>query len=147
MKYKVIYIIVSCLAGIAIFLAGLSINLPKDFKFDNQTAGQIKETTKTVSVLIDNGNLVKSFTEVKLPVEPNVLTVLKQITTENNLRFDYDSSSPMGSFIKQIGDKINGTDNKYWQYWVNGIQPLVAADKFKLSGGEIILWAFTGSEF
>jgi hypothetical protein len=53
----------------------------------------------------------------------------------------------MGVLVKSIDGVENGTDNKYWQYWVNGELPMVAADKKEVEAGDRIEWKFESSPF
>lgn len=148
MKSKILYIILGLVAALGIFLLGLSLgSCPQVY---NEPASQFsitKSVAAQVAVVIDNGDKITGYEKLTLPEPANALELLKTVTAQNNLKLDYDSSSPMGAFVKQIGDKINGQSNKYWQYWVNGAQPMVAADKLGLKGGETILWTFRTSQF
>src|SRR3989344_8110348 len=38
---------------------------------------------------------------------------------DNSFELKYELYPEMGAFITKIGDKENGKDGKYWQYWVN----------------------------
>jgi hypothetical protein len=53
----------------------------------------------------------------------------------------------MGVFIESIDEVKNGTENKYWQYWVNGELPMVAADKYRVKSGDRVEWKFAPSPF
>ncbi|MBI5733862.1 MAG: DUF4430 domain-containing protein [Candidatus Kerfeldbacteria bacterium] len=144
-KQKSIYIIVGLLALVGVFLLGASYG-PSLFK-EPAKLGEITENYRAVTVLIDDGQQIKSFKAGTLAQEQSVLDSLLFVTGENKLKLDYTpaSASPMGAFIKQIGEEVNGFGGKYWQYWVNGSQPMVAADKFMLKGGETVLWTFRKS--
>ena len=41
----------------------------------------------------------------------------------------------------------NGTDEKYWQYLVDGIMPQIGADQYILKDGESIEWNFEKSAY
>ena len=144
MKQKGIYLVVALLAAVGVFLLGASYG-PSILKPNIPQFGEIPEKVLAVSVLIDDGDKLTGFRTMTISSQLDVLQALKQVTSQNNLKLDYDASSPMGAFVKQIGDKINGQDTKYWQYWVNGTQPMVAADKYQLKGGESVLWTFRKS--
>jgi hypothetical protein len=148
LKQKIVYIGIGTVAALGIFLLGLS--LGSGPQIYNESASQFSTTKQTdlpVAVVIDNGDKITGYEKLALPQPANALELLKTVTAQHNLKLDYDASSSMGAFVKQIGDKINGQNNKYWQYWVNGAQPMVAADKFELKGGETVLWTFRKSEF
>jgi len=76
----------------------------------------------------------------------SLLAVTKNLAEENNLAFEIKDYAEMGVLITQIGDKINGQDNKYWQYWVNQQQPLISADKYILQPQDIVEWKFEASQ-
>ena len=144
MKQKGIYLVVALLAAVGVFLLGASYG-PSILKPNIPQFGEIPEKVLAVSVLIDDGDKLTGFRTMTISSQLDVLQALKQVTSQNNLKLDYDASSPMGAFVKQIGDKVNGQDTKYWQYWVDGAQPMVAADKYQLKGGESVLWTFRKS--
>jgi hypothetical protein len=148
LKQKIVYTGIAAVAALGIFLLGLSLGTQPQIY--NESTSQFS-TTKTipsqVAVVIDNGDKITGYEKLALPQPANALELLKTVTAQNNLKLGYDVSSSMGAFVKQIGDKTNGQSNKYWQYWVNGAQPMVAADKFELKGGETVLWTFRKSEF
>lgn len=99
-----------------------------------------------VALMVDDGVTIRGYRQ-EVPAEPTVLGVLKSVTVANNIALEYDppEKSPYGAFVKKIGNKQNGQDKNYWQYWVNGSQPQISADNYRLSGGEVILWTFRGS--
>ena len=45
--------------------------------------------------------------------------------------------------VDSIAGVVNGRDNKYWQYWINGVYGMVGADKQPVENGDIIEWKFT----
>ena len=56
-------------------------------------------------------------------------------------------SEGMGVLVENIDGVKNGTENKYWQYWVNGELPMVAADKKEVENGNKIEWKFAPVSF
>lgn len=107
------------------------------------------EKVLPVSLMLDFGNGgIKTFTNIFLESEQTVFDVLKILAGgEEGFALDYDPPGEWGVFIKQIGDKKNGEDNKYWQYWVDNEQPMTAADRYELWGGEAIMFKFAESKF
>ncbi len=143
MKQKSIYILIALLLAVGIFSLGLNYG-QKDGSLER--FGQIPEQLRTVDVLIDDGNVIRNYKAVDIG-RMTVLEALISVTESNKLIFDYDGpeKSAYGAFVKQIGEQKNGDGQKFWQYWVNGAQPLIAADKYELKGGEVILWTFRKS--
>jgi hypothetical protein len=80
--------------------------------------------------------------------DTNLLEALKelnQIHPSINLVFkDYGA---MGVLVEQLGSRKNGTENKYWQYFVNDVQPMVGADKYVLQDRDRVEWRFVKSSF
>jgi len=144
MKKKILYYVIGLLAAVGVFLLGMSYGSSVLKPIDSQV-NKVDQDVQSVNVLIDDGNKITGFTTTDTTQQANALQALQQVTSENNIKLDFDASSPMGAFVKQIGDKINGQGDKYWQYWVNDSQPMVAADKYELGGGETILWTFRKS--
>lgn len=66
----------------------------------------------------------------------------KKITEAKNISFVYDPPGQWGVFVKEIDYRKNGTNNKYWQYWVNAEQIQVAADKYILQSNDVVEWKF-----
>ena len=52
-----------------------------------------------------------------------------------------------GVFIETIGDKENGSEGKYWLYYVNGEMPSVAADRKELKPSDKVEFKFEKSPF
>ena len=104
------------------------INLAVDFEFDNN------------QVISLQYHYVNSETV-------NLLQITQQLAAEQNWEFDAEDYGEMGVLITQINDKINGNDNKYWQYYVNGTMPMISVDKYFPQINDIIKWKFDISEF
>lgn len=96
-----------------------------------------------VSFMIDFGEgAIKTYIEEPIVGNITMFEILEQITAENNLIFDSESYEGLGILVTQIGEKRNGEDGKYWQYWVNNRFAAVSADTYNLHGGDVILWKF-----
>ncbi|MFH1713473.1 MAG: DUF4430 domain-containing protein [Candidatus Jacksonbacteria bacterium] len=74
--------------------------------------------------------------------------VMKGVLEKNKVYLDFqDYGGDLGVFIKQIGDKKNGEDGKYWQYLVNGEYAKAGVSSYKVQAGDVILWKFTNQLF
>jgi len=102
---------------------------------------------KRVLYLIDKGNGdIDSFNIV--PSENStVFSLLEKLSAKENFKIEFTVYQEMGVLIKSIDGVKNGTDNKYWQYWVNGELPMVAADKKEVKTGDKIEWKFATTQF
>lgn len=76
----------------------------------------------------------------------SLLDLTQAALSGKGLKFDSKDYGEAGVLVTQIGDKVNGTDNKYWQYWVNNEQVQTAANKYIIKPGDTILWAFKKSQ-
>jgi len=75
-----------------------------------------------------------------------VYDILAAISSQNKINLktkQYD----FGLIIEAIGDKTNGDDNKYWQYYVNDEMPMVSADNYEITIGDRIEFKFESSNF
>ncbi|GEM_PF-509528 len=76
-----------------------------------------------------------------------VFALLEKIAERENFKIETKTYQDMGILVESIAGVKNGTDNKYWQYWVNGELPMIAADKKEVKGGDIVEWKFATSPF
>lgn len=150
MKIKVLLLVTGLLFTAGVFFLGASLSSPlTSYGTANQSAEVDSLATEIkTNLLIDNGQDIIGYPNIILQPDESVLEMLQQVSQSNSLKlaFDPPEKSPLGAFVKQIGEEINGTDNKYWQYWVNGSQPMIAADRYILKGGETVLWTFRKSQ-
>jgi len=119
---------------------GTSFNQPAD----NQISQQPEKIT-----------LVIQFSETEAieiqNIEPaagqTVLGLLEAEAQKNGLALKTKDYGDLGVLVEGIGDVLNGQDNKYWQYFVDGEQVMIGAGQSKLKGGERVEWRFQASEF
>lgn len=98
---------------------------------------------KTVSVMFDFGDGgVKSFADVSFLEGEHLFDVTKRLAEQNNLTFRYQPPGQYGILIDQIGDKVGGTDGKYWLWWENNRMGQVASDSYVLKSGDVLEWKF-----
>jgi hypothetical protein len=71
-----------------------------------------------------------------------VFSLLEKLAEKENFEIEFSFYPEMGVFVKSIGQAEGGTDNKWWQYWINGNLGEVAADKKKLKSDDVIEWKF-----
>ena len=82
------------------------------------------------------------YQNVIITEKSTVLDLLKRLSEENQLNLATQDYENLGTLVIGLGDKKNGDNNKYWQYFVNGQMPQVGAGSFLLSGGEEVEWRF-----
>lgn len=71
-----------------------------------------------------------------------VFEALKKQSESKNFDLKYSNDSRYGVFVESINGVKNGTDNKYWQYYVNDKLGEVAADKKEVKAGDKVEWRF-----
>lgn len=76
-----------------------------------------------------------------------VFSLLDELSKREDFEMSYKMYSEMGVFVESIDGVKNGTDGKYWQYWVNNELPMVAADNLQVQGGDTVEWKFETIEF
>jgi hypothetical protein len=76
----------------------------------------------------------------------NLLSLTEKLAVQQNWAFATEDYAEMGILVSQIDSKINGQDQKYWQYKINQKTPLISADKYILQIGDEVTWEFRASE-
>jgi len=66
---------------------------------------------------------------------------------DNSFEFKYELYPEMGTLISKIGEKKNGEEGKYWQFWVNNQYSQVGVSGYQLQNGDIVEWKFMKSQF
>lgn len=100
-----------------------------------------------VSYIIDKGNQNINSYQISLSQNSTVFSLLEELAEKENFKVESKVYQEMGVFVESIDGVKNGTDNKYWQYWVNGELPMVAADKKEVKGGDKVEWKFAPASF
>ncbi len=111
---------------------------------DTFTSGGVTEGHIAVSFMFDPGNTV----ELEYPYnnQKSVFAITKSISEEKSWPFIFEDYGEMGILITQIRYKINGDNNKYWQYEVKGETPMVGVTEYFLEAGDKLEWKFKESE-
>ena len=73
----------------------------------------------------------------------NLLDALKSATKREGIEIKVKEYLGMGSLVESLGGTKNGTDGKYWQFWVNGQYSNVGASSYVIKQGDVIEWKFT----
>lgn len=147
-KFWIVLAIILCVIILAVGMMACSDNLGAKvgevtIAIDCKTILQNKD--KAEAGLIDNklipsdGVILKEST-IAIYEKDNVLTVLKRICKQNKIHIDADSS-----YVKAINHiyEMSVGESSGWLYFVDGLQPNVGANQYKLKGGEKIVFAYT----
>lgn len=85
--------------------------------------------------------------QVSIASGDTVLLVLQTLNAQDpKLRLSTKEYSGLGVLVDGMYGQKNGTDNKYWQYNVNGIMPQIGAGQLKLNNSDSVEWFFGPSE-
>lgn len=81
---------------------------------------------------------VKAATVIHFRADKNQ-TVLNQLKSREKVVVQED---PDGDIVESINGIKNGTNNKYWSYYVDGSIGKISAGQYTTKGGEDIVWKF-----
>ncbi len=104
-------------------------------------------TQKRVSCVIDRGDGRVNLYQIIPSESLTVFSLLKKLAQMENFKIEFTIYEGTGVLIESIDGVRNGTDNKYWQYWLNEELPMIAADKKEIKGGDKVEWKFAPSLF
>jgi len=133
-KNKIIIVLLIALASISLWLVFNQQEQKEEIK--------TQEITGSVLYIINKGG--GELKEYKLEILQNstVFSLLEELAEKENFEIEASFYPEVGVFVESINGLEGGTDNKWWQYWVNEILGEVAADKKKIKTGDIIEWKF-----
>lgn len=135
------FIIVAVIFFAAGFLLGQSWRLPPAVVISQPFDGSVPELKVNYSLHYSDSEITE-FQDVDISAGQSVLEVLKSLSELNDFSVKTEDYGSLGILVAGIGDKENGQSEKYWQYFVNGQQPMVGAGKYLLNGGETVEWKF-----
>ncbi|MBI2636732.1 MAG: DUF4430 domain-containing protein [Parcubacteria group bacterium] len=138
------FLILGALFLIAGFLLGLGF---RDQSTTSQS-GQSVQTERPTSIMIDTGAELLGFSELSVTEGDTVWSLLERTAgASGELSVTATDYEDLGVLIESINGYQNGSDTKYWQYWVNNTYAEVAADAYVVRPGDVIMWKFTSSLF
>ncbi|MGM0877211.1 MAG: DUF4430 domain-containing protein [Bacillota bacterium] len=93
----------------------------------------------TISAVDQDGNKVLPLTAVEVEDGQTAFDILKEVTEEQEVAFDYSIDPQWGAFISSIGGIIP-EGNYYWGFIVNGEGAQVGASSYSINKGDSILF-------
>ncbi len=96
----------------------------------------------SVTVIFQSDEWTIKQNVVALPDE-TAYSITERVLNTNQISFkttyyeEYDSL-----LVDSINGIINGEDNAYWQFWVDGELPMIGANNYKINNGQTIEWLF-----
>lgn len=151
-RFAIFFLIVLMFGAIS--LIGKTYNLTEqeiDFLNQNQVtvnAQMAKITGKekvSYKIYEGNGRIISS--TLLISKISSVFSLLEEMSKQENFKIESKDYKEMGVLVESIDGVKNGTDNKYWQYWINGKLPMAAADKQDVKNGDEIEWRFDLANF
>ncbi|PIU42800.1 MAG: hypothetical protein CO034_02810 [Parcubacteria group bacterium CG_4_9_14_0_2_um_filter_35_11] len=125
------------------FISG-EISLEKQVKISQEryqaTLQELSQKTVEYTINKKKGE-VKNY-RITPKKNSTVFSLLEELAKREDFEVKSTIYPGMGVFIESINGVKNGTDGRYWQYWVNDKLGEVAADKKEIKGGDKIEWRF-----
>ncbi|MBZ9572607.1 DUF4430 domain-containing protein [Patescibacteria group bacterium] len=137
MNYKNILLII----GFVIFL-GVILFFGTNFLEKAPQASLSEIAQNKVLYIINKGDGETEEYQVAISKNSTVFSLLKEISQREDFEVSSSFWEGMGVFVESIDGLKNGTEDKYWQYFVNDKLGEVAADRRTIKEGDKIEWRF-----
>lgn len=102
---------------------------------------------ETVLYLIDKGDGDVLKNQIYPSEDSTVFSLLEEIGEKESFEVESMVYQGMGIFVESIDGIKGGTDDKWWQYFVNDESGEIAADKKEVKKGDKVEWKFEVSPF
>jgi len=110
-----------------------------------EVQGVQEETTAADLVLVFGEEKIVTYSGVKT-TEKTILGLLLQAALGHGFEVDFTPpSGEMGAFVKSI-DGVGNTNEKFWQFWLNGEYGQIAMDQQEIEDGDLVEIKFKGFE-
>ncbi|MEA2054848.1 MAG: DUF4430 domain-containing protein [Candidatus Thermoplasmatota archaeon] len=109
-------------------------------------SGGVNSEPVTASIKINFGNgTVWTYPNISVAgSNATVFGLLMEAAHEGRFNVEYTYYGQYDSiFVDSIAGIVNGEENNYWQYWMNGEYGIVGADKQPVGDNDDIEWKFT----
>lgn len=129
--------------GIILFIVSMK---PSDSPntITNEPTTTVQPSTQSITISIQD---LWTREQVTISNNQTLLGLLQDLAlTKPELSLETKEYQGLGTLITKLGTHANGEQNAYWQYYVNGEQPLVGADAYLPKTGDVIEWKFAASE-
>ena len=145
-----ITILLTVLIAILFFITRYSLKKEMEASLEIQRKSQqnLQEIVeKRVLYIIKKGKDEVLQYQIAPVSDSTVFSLLEELSKQKNFEISYKIYPEIGVFVESIDGLVNGTDGKYWQYWVNNELPMVAADNLPVKEGDVVEWKFEASKF
>lgn len=127
---------------VSIFMVLIYLN-PQYFQMGSSQQGN--SIVYNIMVIINYGNgSTETFREISL--EPPNTTVFHALLLVASVEYHYEGPYVFVDAINGVRNNENN-NNRWWQYWVNGELPMVAANKYYLNSNDVVEWRYWPSQF
>ncbi|MCZ2845989.1 MAG: DUF4430 domain-containing protein [Candidatus Bathyarchaeota archaeon] len=146
-KLVIIFIFLVFLAGV-FFISGeiLLENQVKIYQEKYQAALRALSGV-TIKYIVNKGEGEARIYQVTFRKDSTAFSLLERLGEREDFEIESKVYEGMGVLVESIDNVENGTDGKYWQYWVNDELPMVAADKKGVKSGDKVEWRFEKPAF
>jgi hypothetical protein len=129
--------VILVLGLVALSFSGTAMKVPQK----SEVWLEKSNTTSVRFVIIGDGWTIKE-NLVAYPGD-TAFSLLQRSSEKNGFAIDSTYYAQFDStLVNSINNAVGGTDGKYWQYYVNGVCPMVGADKYIVSNGDVVTWSF-----
>ena len=130
------------------FMLGVSVVSRSQLNTDIQTIKPSQNSAEVkVSLMLDYGDgKVETILDLALSEKTSALDNLIAATKQKEIQLATKDYGNLGVLVMKIGDKENGQDQRYWQYWVNNQHANVGAGDYILRSGDVVEWKFLPSQ-
>lgn len=135
------------IVGVGVVLIALVFGLSAVIDRHAEESALVTDTSETIEVSLTIDGLYVD-KRMQVSAGETVLQLLMATDVKDpQVQLLIKEYSGMGTLVESIGGKSNGTEDKYWQYTVNGVMPPVGADALMVENGDEVEWKFTTSAF
>ena len=120
------------------FVCAVQLTLLSSTPSDVTATTPVKKDVVTITHILTLSNDQKE--KISIQAGSTALDVLATQATISTKESSY------GILVESINGYVNGTDNKFWTYSINGKDAPVGAGEYKLQNGDIIEWKFSSYE-
>ena len=99
-------------------------------------------TQNKVLYIINKGDGEINEYQIEISQDSTVFSLLETLSQREKFELSSTFYKEMGVFVETIDAVKNGTEDKYWQYFVNDKLGEVAADKKTIKEDDEIEWRF-----
>lgn len=101
-------------------------------------------TTLSITLVIE-GTLPT--TTLAVPSGTHLLDATRAAIARSGIAMEEREYEGLGSLVTGFGSTTNGTNDRFWQFTVNGVSPMIGADALELRNADVVRWYFAESEY